>query len=86
MSSNSRDDSLFGACGSFRHMSDFDFSETRIEILVRCRAPCRMIEVVQYSSHHNKPFEGFLERMENVDEGIVNNALHSDVVVLDNEE
>lgn len=71
MSSSSRMDSSSGPQGDSRPISFPSFSFTMCETLLISKPSQRAIKVV-----NDDTSEGFVKRMENIDEGIVNNGLH----------
>lgn len=67
-------------------MSAFSSSEASVKDLVRRKVPCCLVDIVLSESFHDGPFGGFVKRLENISEGVMTSVLHSNVMVLDDEE
>lgn len=59
-------------------MSDLSISNTRVKSSIHHK-PCRVVvEASMSDSHGEGHYEGFVDRIENVNDGLVNNVLRSD--------
>lgn len=55
----------------------------RLGALIRRRTPHRVVKSTQSISHQGESSEWFVKKMDDVDKGLVNSALHFKVVVLE---
>lgn len=64
------------------HISKTSFSETKEDTLVKNRVPRRLVKAFSSESPHEGCSKGFMELMQNVEEGVVNDVIYSDVICL----